>query len=292
MKNIIKKYKLIILGDQYSGKSVLLNNLKNNNSNLEEYKPDNNSSNDSSNDSSNSSNPSINSKKNDNKNTRILLSYNHTDGIDFCKYTQILEPKTLSLKNKEKYENILFIYDASGNRKKSYFIASYIKTAQICLITINPNNYSNINELEDSILYWVDLFIRYSSKELSNLILVAINKFNTKSKYWEETFKKNNLDINKYLTDLILKKQIYKEIYYLDTYNFNNDHQIIIKDVLSEIHNFNISKIMTKSNIQIKNNLLKEKLYFKKEINYYTNSENASLLNKKEKTTKNKCLIM
>ena len=56
MKNIIKKYKLIILGDQYSGKSVLLNNLKNNNSNLEDYKPDNNSSNDSINDNSNSSN--------------------------------------------------------------------------------------------------------------------------------------------------------------------------------------------------------------------------------------------
>ena len=278
MRIITKKYKLIILGDNHSGKSLFINNLRNNTNSL-------------------------------------IQSYNPTDGINFYKYIENKEANHSILRDSEKYENILYMYDSSGSRKKSYFIASYIKTSQICLLVINPNNYNTLKEFEDSIIFWVQLYVNYSDKNSYNLILISINNYDTKTKtntntnntYWKDVFKndndfKNVSNVSKYINDLLKKANIYKEIIYLNNYNFRTDASIIIKDILVEIHNFNILKIMTKTNTPINTNLKNNKLYFKKEINYCSiakETENTHLLNNSKnhfknnnKNKKTKCSIM
>ena len=108
MKTITKKYKIIILGDQFSGKSYLISKLKN--------------------------------KNNTNSKSNLLFNYYPTTGVNFYKhYTSAILNKIIN--QNEKHINLLYLYDASGNKNKLQITKNYIKECQICLIVINQNNY-------------------------------------------------------------------------------------------------------------------------------------------------------
>lgn len=303
MKIITKKYKTILLGDNLSGKTYLINKLKN--KKIEDlnynYYPNNN----------------VNFYKHHSK--KVI-----DNNINF---------------QKELHHNVLYFYDVHGNKNKLDLAKKYVYESQICLIIINPNNYLshnknfnqniinfNINNIIDSLDFWINFYLNNFDKENRYLILVCLNIFHTKNNRHTYTdinnscdnYNKNNAnnanntnkisnDINEKLqqTEIKIKDYIsekfkyYKHIYYMDFYNVKYDDQKIIERIFSEIHNNNILNIMTRSNIEIKTNLKNSKLYFKKEINYLeqnnnqNSSETTSLLNNSSKLINNEnCFIM
>lgn len=273
MKIITKKYKIIVLGDHNSGKSFFLKQLKNN-----YYKSKLVRKNKCKNEIKNKSNKidsdiDINNSYK-NENADVITTYIPTDGIDFYKYstkTQLLNSLT---KKKENHENIFYLYDASGNKKKSNFNASFIESSQICLLIINPHNYCSIDQLNTSIEFWLNLYLQFLNKETYNIIMITINK---SEKTTEQSLNSLKLSDSEYdeITDKFMRRnKTYINTIYLGQYNIKSESASLSEKILREIHNNNILNIMTLSNKKIEHNLKNTKLYFKKEINNYSSPSN------------------
>ena len=165
MKVISKKYKIIILGDNMSGKTYLINTLKHKNSN------------------------------------DFIFNYYPIDSINFYKYYDEKEKKNKINNKLELHQNILYMYDTFGKKTNTNLIKNYINKSQICLIVINPDNYCNVNSniefitqnIIESIRFWVNLYIKNYNNNMRYLILICINKnsSNTSSNNYNKTWLKN-----------------------------------------------------------------------------------------------------
>lgn len=242
MKVISKKYKIIILGDNMSGKTYLINTLKHKNSN------------------------------------DFIFNYYPIDSINFYKYYDEKEKKNKINNKLELHQNILYMYDTFGKKTNTNLIKNYINKSQICLIVINPDNYCNVNSniefitqnIIESIRFWVNLYIKNYNNNMRYLILICINKnsSNTSSNNYNKTWLKNiKFSINNNIHNI----NYINNIYFIDSYDFKYESKKLINNIISEINNNEILNIMTKSNKKINTNIKNDKLYFKKEINYNQN---------------------
>ena len=307
MKIITKKYKIIVLGDHNSGKSFFLHNLKNAyyiSKNKKKYK------------TSKTSNHPKPEQQTDT--TNIVTTYIPTDGINFYKYSTKSDLFNSLSKERERHENIFYLYDASGNKKKSNFNASFIETSQICLLIINPDNYYSIDQINEALDFWLNLYLQYLNKETYNIIFISINRCNN-TEYNTQSNNPLKLADNEYdeiIDKYINKNKTYINTYYLGQYNIKSESASLSEKILKEIHNNNILNVMTLSDKKIEHNLKNTKLYFKKEINHCNvahddgddcndvdlleddngkNNEKALLLNPKKtdySNKQNKCYIM
>lgn len=236
MKIITKKYKVILLGESFSGKTFLLDKLK--------------------------------CLKNKNK---IIQPYSPTDGINFYKYFNNKKIRNSLSKKNELHETILYLYDSSGSRKIRNFLSSYINESQICLLVINPNQ-DNIKQNFD---FWLDLYITHMNRNTYNIVFVVFNDYiDNKNENTQNTIinKMNNQFKNReYINNLLKTKNQYINNYFIGTFDFSTQTTELMNAILQEIHNNNILNIMNNSPKIIKNsytNYTNDKLYFKKEVNY------------------------